>query len=425
VPRGLTVGSSAKPSLGLPSERIPTVLIVDDDPHARRILAGRLRASGCRVLEAENGQQAIACAKLEKPDLVVVDWMMPGMDGTTVCAEIKADQSLQSMHLIMLTARDDTASVVEALECGADDFVAKPYEPQELIARIGAGLQTRELHRRLESANMRLAEVNANLIEHERVLQEDLTCAAQFMVSTFPVPGILTPGVQVAWRYAPSLALGGDLFNAFPVGDHLVAMYILDMSGHGVGGALRAISFSTILQTEIRNSFGATSFIGLSWDRHDPTWILTRLDRLLPRGNDGEHCTIWLGVWDRRTGVLRYGAAGHPGPVLLKADGTVEVLGMPNLPLGYGTEYQGTHALSTFAGGDRLMLYSDGLYESFNCEGNLWGMDRLVDSCRRTARLPLGTALDAIVGEVRKWQGQDGFRDDMAIMALESDLPDA
>lgn len=423
--RGLTAGRSERPRLWLPPERVPTVLIVDDDPHARRILGGRLRASGCRVLEAENGSQAIACARREKPDLAVVDWMMPDMEGPTVCAEIKAEHSLRSMHLIMLTARDGTASVVEALECGADDFVTKPYEPQELLARIGAGLQTRDLHRRLETANAQLAEANAELVEHQQVLEEDLTCAAQFIASMFPVPGTLAPGVQVAWRYTPSLALGGDLFNAFPIGGSLVAMYILDMSGHGVGGALRAVSFSTILQAEIRNSFGATSFIGLSWDRHDPTWILTRLDRLLPRGNDGEHCTIWLGVWDRATEVLRYGAAGHPGPVLIKADGTVERLGMPNLPLGYGTEYQGTHAMTTFAGGDRLMLYSDGLYESFNSRGDLWGMDRLVESCRRTAGIPLDRALDSIVGEVLAWQGQEGFRDDMAIMALESERSEA
>jgi sigma-B regulation protein RsbU (phosphoserine phosphatase) len=401
------------------------VLIVDDEPNARALLGRRLRAFGCRVLEAENGSEAIACARREKPDLAVVDWMMPGMDGPTVCAEIKAEPTLQSMHLIMLTAHDGTASVVEALGCGADDFVAKPYEPQELMARIGAGLQTRDLHLRLEMANAQLAEANAELIVHKQLLEEDLTCASQFICSMFPVPGMLTPGLQVAWRFIPSLALGGDLFNAFPIGDNLVAMYILDMSGHGVGAALRAISFSTILQAEIRNSFGATSFIGLSWDRHDPTLILTRLDRLLPRGNDGEHCTIWLGVWDRKTGTLRYGAAGHPGPVLIKADGAVERLGVPNLPLGYGTEYHGSHALTSFGSGDRLILYSDGLYESFNSQGDLWGTERLVDSCRRTARIPLDAALDSIVGEVREWQGQQGFRDDMAIMALESELPEA
>lgn len=425
MPRGLTATRSERPRLWLPSERVPTVLVVDDDPHARRILGGRLRASGCHVLEAENGSQAIECARREKPDLAVVDWMMPGMDGPTVCAEIKAEQGLQSMHLIMLTANDGTASVVEALECGADDFVAKPYEPQELMARIGAGLQTRDLHRRLETANAQLAEANATLVEHKRILDEDLTCAAEFITSMFPAPGAVTPGLQVAWRFTPSLALGGDLFNVFPIGGSLVAMYILDMSGHGVGGALRAVSFSTILQSEIRSSFGATSFMGLSWDRHDPSGVLTRLDRLLPRGNDGEHCTIWLGIWDRTTGVLKYGAAGHPAPVLLKADGTVECLGMPNLPLGYGTEYQGTHATATFANGDRLILYSDGLYESFNSEGDLWGMDRMVESCRRTVGIPLDSALDSIVGEVRAWQGQDGFRDDMAIMALESERPGA
>lgn len=421
MPHGLTAGRSEQAELRLPTGWIPTVLVVDDDPSARRILDARLRAAGCRVMQAEDGREGFACAQRERPDLMVVDWMMPGMDGPALCAAVKADETLKTTHILMLTARGGTACLVEALACGADDFVAKPYEPQELMARVRAGLKSRDLHRKLEEANRQLAYANARLIEHQRVLEEDLHHAARFVRSILPLPGTVAVNLRLAWRYTPSRGLGGDLFNICPIDQGRLGVYIMDMSGHGVGAALRAVFLSTILQAESRSSPEAGSPIGLGWREADPALILSHLDGLIPSGDDGEHCTIWLGIWDSATQRLTYASAGHPAPILIRADGTVERPGMAALPLGLWRRHPGENASTRFGSADRLLLFSDGLYEAFNSHGDLWGMDRLDEACRRTRGLSLEAALDALVREVQDWQGEKNFQDDMAIMALQAE----
>ena len=216
------------------------------------------------------------------------------------------------------------------------------------------------------------------------------------------------------------MQLGGDLFNVCPVSDDLAGLYIMDISGRGIGAALRAVSTSTILQAGWRSSTGAEGPVGLGWRATDPALILTHLDRLMPAGDDGEHFTIWLGVWNHRTRTLTYASAGHPAPILVRASGAVERLGGVSLPIGFWwTRQAGRNLTVSLADGDRLILFSDGLFESFNGDDAQWGMDRLEEACRRTRRMPIEDALDSIVGEVQAWQGGESFRDDMALMALQ------
>ena len=404
-----------------PQGWVPTILIIDDDDASRRILDTRLRATGCRVVQAQGGREGLVCARQERPDLILVDWMMPEMDGPEFCSRLKTDDALKATHLIMLTAKGETASLLEAFEAGADDYVAKPYEPDVLLARIAAGLQTRALQRRVEEVNAQLRQTNDRLVEHQQVLDDDLNHAAEFVRAMLPDSGTVASGLRLAWRFAPSLRLGGDLFNAYPINEHLVGLYIMDMSGHGIGAALRAVSTSTILQAGWRSSPVLSGSVGLGWRATDPAQLLTQLDRLMPAGDDGEHFTIWLGVWDCRTMTITYASAGHPAPILVRANGSVERTGEPALPLGFWwTRQAGCNASVTLREGDRLILFSDGLFESFNRDDVQWGMERLEAACRRTCRLPLEAALTSIVEEVQEWQQNANFRDDMAIMALEA-----
>ena len=403
-----------------PKGWVPTILIIDDDVISRRVLDTRLRATGCRVVQAENGREGLSRARQERPDLIVLDWMMPEMDGPEFCTMLKADDVLKATHVIMLTAKGETASLVKAFESGADDYIAKPYEPEVLMVRIAAGLQTRALQRHVEEINAQLRQTNARLVEHQQLQEEDLNHAAKFVRAMLPPSGPIMPGVRLAWRFTPSLRLGGDIFNAYPFNEHLVGLYILDMSGHGVGAALRAVSTATILQAGWGATRTGSGPIGLGWRETDPAQILSHLDRLMPSGDDGEHFTIWLGVWDRRTGIMTYASAGHPAPILVRADGAVERLGEPSLPLGFSWIPQSGHnATVTLVEGDRLILFSDGLFEAFSADGEPWGIARLEDACRKTHHVPLEAALTAIVQEVQDWQQGASFRDDLAIMAFQ------
>ena len=193
-----TAGRLQRTPFRWPTSWVPAILIVDDDFTSRRVLEARLQAAGCRVLQAENGVKALACARREHPDLIVLDWMMPEMDGPEFCAVLKADEELKATHVLMLTAKGESSSLVEAIEAGADDFLAKPYESEVLMARIGAGLQARELHRRVEDANAQLCQANTRLVEHQMVVEDDIAQAAGFVRSMLPISGTVASGLRLA-----------------------------------------------------------------------------------------------------------------------------------------------------------------------------------------------------------------------------------
>jgi sigma-B regulation protein RsbU (phosphoserine phosphatase) len=404
--------------VAFPSGWTPTILIVDDDRNTRRILETRLRALGCRVIEAEDGIQGLSAARQERPDLILLDWMMPGMAGPEMCAAIKADDKLKSTQIVILTARGGITSLVKAFESGANDFLSKPYEAEELLARIGAGLQARALYRQVEEANEQLSQACTRLMQHQEMMQQDLECAADFVRSTLPVPGTVVPDLRLAWRFAPSFGLGGDLFNVCPIGERLLGLYIMDVAGHGIGAALQAVSVSMVLQAGCRVSSEEGSPLGLSWRAANPALLLDHLNGIIPFRED-EHFTIWAGVWDDKARTLTYASAGHPPPVLLRANGAIERMGNPSLPLGAWPRSAGHNLSTTLGEQDRLVLFSDGLYEAFNSEGDLWGTDRLVEACRRSLGEGLESALDLIIGEVQAWQGAENFHDDVAIVALQ------
>lgn len=170
----------------MPAETPATILIVDDDPMVRVILARQLTRLGYHVIQAANGQEGLDMASRARPDLMVIDWMMPEMDGPSVCAAIKQDPNLCYTHLIMLTANHDLEHVTEGLSRGADDFLSKPPNPKELAARINAGLRVRALTRQIESVNLELVASYTALAEKQRVVDEDLHAASSFVSSLLP-----------------------------------------------------------------------------------------------------------------------------------------------------------------------------------------------------------------------------------------------
>ncbi|MGH9421253.1 MAG: response regulator, partial [Thermoanaerobaculia bacterium] len=140
------IGQAVDPSARAKSSGA-TILLVEDELVARTSMAARLTRLGYRVLEAENGQVALDVARRERPDLFIVDWMMPEMDGPTFCEAVRCDPLLKSSQLLLMTAHDQPAQIAEGLARGADDFLSKAASKQEIAARVLAGLRTSRLVR--------------------------------------------------------------------------------------------------------------------------------------------------------------------------------------------------------------------------------------------------------------------------------------
>ncbi len=382
---------------------VATVLLVDDEPVSRLSMAARLKRMGLRVLESDNGKEGLAILRRERPDLTILDWVMPEMDGPTVCEQVRQDPDILSSQLILMTSQDQPEQIAEGLARGADDFLSKAASKQEVVARVQAGLRAASLVRSIESTRDELR-------TKQDELERELRSAADYIQSLLPVAGEIAPRINMAWTYRPSLALGGDLFNVSRWDDQAIYFYILDASGHGVSPALRAASFATFLRAEnLRHCI----------TQNDPAAMLVEANRRYPLTEDGSYFTIWIGSFDRTTHQLSYATAGHGGALIQRRDGSIEWLTRPHLPLGF--EPDSTYELTTvkIADGDRVILMSDGIYEAPAPTGECWGTTRLETTLMAHQSAPLGKALPALMAEAERWHGSPVFPDDAALLGLE------
>jgi sigma-B regulation protein RsbU (phosphoserine phosphatase) len=392
------------PPVQLTTQAVPsTVLVVDDEPVSRVSMVVRLKRLGYRVLQAEDGAAGLALLRRERPELTILDWMMPEMDGPSFCELVRQDPTIQSSQILMMTGHDQPEQIAEGLARGADDFLSKSASGQEITARVQAGLRAAMLVRRLEHAT--------DEIRHKQdMLERELQSAARYVESLLPTPGTILPGVEMAHAYRPALSLGGDLFNVMRWDEYSLGLYLLDASGHGISPALRSAAFSTFLRED-----SLLHHVGTS----DPGAILTEANRHYPLTEDGNFFTIMFARLDIHSHTLMYASAGHNGALIHRRSGEICWLNQPNLPLGFdgGNVYHTVDA--QMMPGDRFYVMSDGLYEVPSPGGELWGQTRLTHAIQAAGNRPLAEVLSGLISEAACWLGHEHFPDDVAVVGLE------
>ena len=386
------------------SQVVPqTVLVVDDEPVSRASMAARLKRLGYRVLQAEDGAAGLALLRQERPELTILDWMMPEMDGPSFCELVRQDPAIQSSQILMMTGHDRPEEIAEGLARGADDFMSKAASGQEITARVQAGLRAAMLVRRLEHATEEIR-------RKQHMLERELQSAARYVESLLPRAGMLVPGVEMAYAYRPALSLGGDLFNVMRWDNHSLGMYLLDASGHGISPALRSAAFSTFLRED-----SLLHHVGKSV----PGAILTEANRQFPLTEDGSYFTIVFARLDIRSHTLFHASAGHNGALLHRRSGEICWLNQPNLPLGFDSGNVYPTVDVQVMPGDRLFVLSDGLYEVPSPNGEMWGQMRLSEAMQAAGNRPLADVLSGLIGEAACWLGHDQFPDDVAVVGIE------
>lgn len=380
-----------------------TVLVVDDEPTARVALAARLKRLGYRVIEAGDGKAGLEALRRERPDLTILDWLMPEMDGPSFCELVRRDPELLSSQILMMTSHDQPEQIAEGLARGADDFLSKAASKYEITARVQAGMRSATLIRRLE-------DVTEEILNKQEALERELQSAARYVETLLPASGTVVPGVQMVRAYRPSLALGGDLFNIVRWSDDFLGLYLLDASGHGVSPALRSASISTFLRRDsLLHHVGS----------NDPGAVLTEANKQFPLTENGHYFTIVFASLDLRCRTLSYATAGHNGVLLHRRSGETCWMAQPNLPLGFDSSTTYVAVELPITPGDRLYLLSDGLYEVPDPSGELWGQARLDETIRRLGERPLTEAVSGTIAEAIRWQGHEQFPDDVALMGVE------
>jgi sigma-B regulation protein RsbU (phosphoserine phosphatase) len=391
-----------------------SILVVDDAAANLQVLTGMLKDRGYKVRPVPSGKLALLAARKDPPDLILLDINMPEMNGYAVCQCLKGDETLRGIPIIFISALNDNLDKVKAFAVGGVDYITKPFQMEELHARVETHLKLRRLQVELEEANGRLESVNGRM-------SRDLEAAAKIQKTFLPCAAPRVPGAEFAWCYRPCDELAGDGLNIIPLGDGKIGLYVLDVSGHGVSSALLSVTLSRLLSPPSEPS-SILIRDRTDLDRLDitpPAEVADRLNRLFPYDTATEQfATLMYGVLDVSTGDFRHVSAGHPGPLHLPADGPPVILESPGFPIGLADEAY-AERLVHLAAGDRMYLYSDGVPDAMNPDGERLGEVRLLEAIGRGRADPLGVGLASLLREIARWQEGETPQDDISILAVE------
>ncbi len=224
-----------------------SILVVEDHDTTRAMLCRFLEAKGFAVAEAANGDEALAAVGRQRPDLVLLDSMLPGRSGLEVLERLRREYSATDLPVIMSSGRGRSADIIEALRLGANDYLVKPFDITEALARLQTHLSLKLSVDRIVSMEENLARQNAELAKANQRMREDLEAAAAVQRAASPRAPLQVPGAKFAWHFRPCDELAGDLLNVAVLDNRHVAVYVLDVVGHGVKAALLAVMVSRVL----------------------------------------------------------------------------------------------------------------------------------------------------------------------------------
>jgi sigma-B regulation protein RsbU (phosphoserine phosphatase) len=378
----------------------PRILVVDDNDDNRYTLTLYLDLEGYRdVTIANDGEEAVVLLETEPFDLVLLDVMMPRLDGYGVLAWLKAKGRLHQLPVIMISALNEMASVVRCIELGAVDYLTKPFNPVLLRARLGASLEKKRLR----------DEVQGHLARLERELEAARKLQMGMLPQSFPPPGAAFPW-DIHASIAPALEVGGDLYDVFRAADGSLCFFIGDVAGKGMPAALfmaRAKSLIRVV-TELTASAGVPA---------DPAAIIRRVNAELCQSNDEMmFVTLFFGILSPG-GVLLYCNAGHNPPYRVANDKVQPLDGEAGIVLGVEPSAVYQTARVSLAPDDRLFLYTDGVTEAFNASDEPFGEARLEAALARGA--PSSAAVvEAVTAAVAAFAGIAPRSDDIAMLAL-------
>ncbi|WP_414541921.1 SpoIIE family protein phosphatase [Nostoc sp. CCY0012] len=383
------------------------ILIIDDDPTVRVALKRTLQNQGYDTTVASNGQSGITQAKILCPALIICDWVMSEMDGLEVCRQVKEDSDLATTFFILLTAKGaapgEEGDRVRGLDAGADEFISKPIEMKELKARVRAGLRLYQLNQDLKNKQIALEKLNQNL-------EAELAEAADYVRSLLPSPLVGT--VTTEALFVPSAQLGGDCFDYYWIDDDNLAIYLLDVSGHGVGSALLSMSVLNVLRSQ---SLPNTNFC-------HPGEVLTDLNHSFQMSSHGnKYFTIWYGVYNQLTHQLIYANAGHPPAILIDQDAKdIKQLSSLDLPIGFVPDIDFTVDTLEIAENSILYLFSDGAYEVLQADGKMWGFNAFFDLLIHSNQANI-YSLQQILAQIKNLSTSNTFDDDLSLLKVTFD----
>lgn len=402
----------------------PLILVVDDQEWGREILRAYLSQLNVPVEEAGSGQEALEKARAHPPAVIISDWIMPEMDGLELCRAVRADPLLSTVHFLIITARKESQDLVEAFSAGADDFLAKPVDDNELRARVQVGLRLNRLHRELDRSRRQSEEAAENLRRTQKRLRQTVELLnaqiheiSQLQASYLPLRFPPMGGLSFAAFFRSCSEVGGDYYDVFALPDGRVGFAIADVTGHGARAAVCMAMARSLLRAAA----------SMATPEEGPAKLLNRINGwLLEQLHIGQFITMWLGVWNPATQELRYSRAGHPQGIIWPSDAppaSLESIGVPPLGLIEYAETPEEKSLPLRIG-DRLVLYTDGWTESANSTGKMLGIPGFLEALREMEGLELDHIPLALNFHLERFAANATIDDDISLLIVEHSGPE-
>lgn len=371
------------------------ILIVDDTPANLRLLAQMLAEQGYHVRPVPDGSLALAAVQAEPPDLILLDIRMPGMDGYEVCKRLKADPRTSEIPIIFISALEAIQDKVKAFTVGGEDYITKPFQVEEVLARVETHLALRKLQKQLEDANRKMA--------------QELALAGEVQTSFLPQELPHVPGWQLAATLKPARETSGDFYDLIHLPNGCLGIVIADVCDKGAGAALIMALCCTLIRTY------AAQFPA------QPEIVLSAVNRrILDDTNCDSFITVFFGILNLESGKFVYCNAGHCWPYLVSHQSSENIrrLSITGVPLGIEREETWEQSVVQLAPGDVLVLYTDGITEAQNTRRALFGEDRLLEAVTENLGHLAQEIQDTVLAEVQRFSGDTPQSDDIALLVL-------
>lgn len=368
----------------------PLILIVDDNPANVEIFQMRLAANNYDIITAMDGESGLAEAIDKTPDLILLDIMMPKMDGLEVCRRLKGDSSLPFMPIIMVTAKADSKDIVAGLEAGGDEYLTKPVDHAALVARVKSMLRIKSLHDRV--------------LEQSAQLKHQLKTATKIQSLFWPDIPELEAGSHIWALSTPAAYIGGDLYDIISMPDKSLLVYVADVSDKGVPAALIMAALSTKIKNESR--------IHKDVDKLLET-INNSLHKLISK--EGYFATIVLIRYWPNSGIMQFSVGGHLQPLWIAGKEIGYFPQVSGISLGIMPDVPYEVKEIILSPGESVLLYTDGVIEAENVNKEMYGHDRMSDYIKNSKGPPWGEGLN---NEIKKWRGNAKINDDLTLLEI-------
>jgi two-component system, sensor histidine kinase ChiS len=373
------------------------ILVVDDTPANLRLLMGILGKIGYKVRPANNGQRALTTIKKEQPDLILLDIMMPDMDGYQVCEHLKASAQTRDIPVIFISALNETFDKVKAFAVGGVDYITKPFQAEEVLARVKTHLKLHELQCQLQAENLRMrAELDVARHLQQMLLPKDEELEA-------------IESLDIACFMEPAAEVGGDYYDVLPYNGGIL-FGIGDVTGHGLESGALAI----MMQSTVRGL--------LANNETDPVKFFNALNQMVfhnvQRMNAEKSLTLALVNYQDNQLYL----SGQHEEVIVVRDGKLELIDTVDLgfPIGLDEEIaEFVHQTQVpLNASDVVVLYTDGITEAENIDGQMYKLERLCEIIQQNWQQTALEIQQAVIDDVRQFIGKQKVFDDITLLVL-------